>query len=209
MMGTGETPSFFSWRAWHIKWRGVPRPRPRPRPPAVVPPLSLEYNTTYHSRDSLHHPMKVVFSAVAISVATGVIVPCVAGSSGRHDVSWWHAMDGIPILMERRPGRKMSVENHSSVVHSKGVGDWSGEAVATHGRLLAFGDYVDTTFSCPATVTCPVVCVASVEYCPEDAICPGTHPDNEGDPDHEYEVGCRACIMNDSSSVLLYHSPPI
>jgi len=34
------------------------------------------------------------------------------------------------------------------------------------------GDYVDPTFDCPATVTCPVVCVASVADCPtvcEDA----------------------------------------
>ena len=88
-------------------------------------------------------------------------------------------MDGIPILMDRRPERKMSVE---------GSDEWS-VGPAAHGRFLAFGDYVDPTFSCPATVTCPGVCVASVEYCPEDAICPGTHPDNEGDPDHEYEVG--------------------
>ena len=88
-------------------------------------------------------------------------------------------MDGIPILIDRRPERKMSVE---------GSDEWS-VGPAAHGRFLAFGDYVDPTFSCPATVTCPDVCVASVEYCPEDAICPGTHPDNEGDPDHEYEVG--------------------
>jgi hypothetical protein len=121
-----------------------------------------------------HRQMKAVFSAVAISVATGVIVPYVAGSSGRHDVSWWHAMDGIPVLMERRPGRKMSVENHSSVVHPKGVGDWSEKASAAHGRSLAFGDYVDTTFSCPAMITCPDICVASPEDCPADAVCPET-----------------------------------
>ena len=57
-----------------------------------------------------HHPMKVVFGVVAFSAAGGIIVPCVAGSSGRHDVSsLWHAMDGIPNLMDRRPARKMSV----------------------------------------------------------------------------------------------------
>jgi hypothetical protein len=117
--------------------------------------------------------MKAVFRVVAFSVAMGVIVPCVAGSSGRQDVSWWHAMDGIPILMERRPGRKMSVKNHT-VVHPKGVDEWSAEVAAAHGRLLAFGDYVDTTFSCPATITCPDICVASPEDCPADAVCPET-----------------------------------
>jgi hypothetical protein len=134
--------------------------------------------------------MKAVFGVVAISAAAGVM-----GSSGRHEVSWWHAMDGIPILMERRPGRKMSVKNHS-VVHPNWIDEWPEEVAVAHGRLLAFGDYVDTTFSCPAIVTCPVICVASVDYCPEDAVCPGSHPDNEGDPDHEYEVG-HACIIND------------
>ena len=100
-------------------------------------------------------------------------------------------MDGIPILIDRRPERKMSVNAYYSSVahhHPEGSDEWS-VGPAAHGRFLAFGDYVDPTFSCPATVTCPNVCVASAECCPEDAICPGTHPDNEGDPDHEYEVG--------------------
>ena len=131
-------------------------------------------------------------SAAAVSAAAGIIVPCVAVSSGSRDISsWWHAMDGIPILMDRRPERKMSVNAYYSSVahhHPEGSDEWS-VGPAAHGRFLAFGDYVDPTFSCPATVTCPDVCVASVEYCPEDAICPGTHPDNERDPDHEYEVG--------------------
>jgi hypothetical protein len=134
--------------------------------------------------------MKVVFGVVAFSAAGGVIVPCVAGSSGRHDISsLWHAMDGIPILMDRRPARKMSVNNHSAA-HPKGVDDRSGGVVAVvaHERFLAFGDYVDTSFSCPATITCPDVCVASAEDCPADSVCPGTHPDDEGDLDHEYEV---------------------
>jgi hypothetical protein len=129
-------------------------------------------------------------SAAVVSASAGIIVPCVAGSSGSHYISsWWHAMDGIPILMDRRPERKMSVNAYSSVAHHpEGSAEWLA-GPAAHGRFLEFGDYVDPTFSCPATVTCPDVCVASAEYCPEDAICPGTHPDNEGDPDHEYEVG--------------------
>ena len=137
-------------------------------------------------------------SAAAVSAAAGIIVPCVAVSSGSRDISsWWHAMDGIPILMDRRPERKMSVNAYYSSVanhHPEGSDEWS-VGPAAHGRFLAFGDYVDPTFSCPATVTCPDVCVASVECCPEDAICPGTHPDNEGDPDHEYEVGYKICMI--------------
>ena len=141
--------------------------------------------------------MKVVLGVVvAFSAAGGVIVTCIAGGSSagdrRRDVSTslWHAMDGIPILMDRRrPARRrkmMSVNNHSAA-HPKGVDDWPGGAVS-HERFLAFGDYVDPSYSCPATVTCPDVCVASAEDCPADAVCPGTHPDDGGDPDHEYEV---------------------
>ncbi len=67
--------------------------------------------------------------------------------------------------------------------------DWSGGVVAHESeRFLAFGDYVDTSFSCPATITCPGICVASAEDCPADSVCPGTHPDDKGDLDHEYEV---------------------
>ena len=38
---------------------------------------------------------------------------------------------------------------------------WTAELVAAD-----FGDYVDPTFSCPATTTCPTVCVASLLDCP-------------------------------------------
>ncbi|KAL3775476.1 hypothetical protein ACHAW5_005527 [Stephanodiscus triporus] len=135
--------------------------------------------------------MKVVFGVVAFSAASGVFVPCVAGSSsGRRDVSssLWHAMDGIPILMDRRrPARRKMSVNNQSAAHPKGVDDWPGGEIS-YGRFLAFGDYVDPSYSCPATVTCPDVCVASVDYCPEDAVCPGTHPDDEGNPYHEYEL---------------------
>ena len=49
-------------------------------------------------------------------------------------------------------------------------------------RSLAFGDYVDPTFSCPATVTCHVVCVANATNCPMDASCP------LDDSTHTYQV---------------------
>ena len=114
--------------------------------------------------------MKVVFGVVAISAAAGVIVPFAAAGS---DVSsWWHAMDGIPILIARPPAGKIRVNNHS-VAHPKGVEELAEEEPVARERFLAFGDYFDPTFSCPATITCPDVCVASVEDCPVDAVCPG------------------------------------
>jgi hypothetical protein len=36
-----------------------------------------------------------------------------------------------------------------------------------------FGDYVDTTFTCPATITCLPVCAASVDECPPELRCEG------------------------------------
>ena len=35
-----------------------------------------------------------------------------------------------------------------------------------------FGDYADHSFSCPATTTCPQVCVETVEDCPPELACP-------------------------------------
>ena len=57
-------------------------------------------------------------------------------------------------------------------------------------RVLAFGDYADHSFQCPATTTCPIVCVASIDDCPSDSRCPGTHPDGDAafPSDHEYEL---------------------
>ncbi len=81
-------------------------------------------------------------------------------------------MDGIPFLIAKTPARKMSVDNQS-FVHSKGVEEFPEGPVARE-RFLAFGDYVDPTFSCPATVTCPDICVAAAEDCPSDAVCPST-----------------------------------
>lgn len=34
-----------------------------------------------------------------------------------------------------------------------------------------FGDYVDPTFNCPATTTCPQVCVETVQSCPVEMRC--------------------------------------
>jgi hypothetical protein len=36
-----------------------------------------------------------------------------------------------------------------------------------------FGDFVDTSFSCPATITCLPVCAASVDECPPGLTCEG------------------------------------
>lgn len=107
------------------------------------------------------------------------------GPTSNHNSSWWHA----PFLINRRPKRKLT----NKLVINKDKGgerQLSSEAdddsdIAMH-RFLAFGDYVDPTYSCPATTTCPVVCVAAVEDCPEDVVCPG----DEG----EYEVRYRTAF---------------
>jgi hypothetical protein len=52
-------------------------------------------------------------------------------------------------------------------------------------RRLAFGDYADPTFSCPATTTCPVVCVNSTDDCPPIiAACSSLYPDSN----HDFEL---------------------
>ena len=43
-----------------------------------------------------------------------------------------------------------------------------------NGAQAAFGDFVDPTFNCPATTTCPQVCVANYEECPSSMRCPGS-----------------------------------
>ena len=56
-------------------------------------------------------------------------------------------------------------------------------------RSLAFGDYIDPSFACPAMVTCNIVCVANVTDCPADAQCPGTTADGGASTsNHTYEV---------------------
>jgi hypothetical protein len=112
------------------------------------------------------------------------------GSSRSNHSSWWNAFDGIPFLLERRPTRKLS---RSKVSNNGGSDDrmlnsLQEDNVNDFHRFLAFGDYADHSFQCPATTTCPIVCVANVDDCPQDATCPGTHPDKEFDANHEYEL---------------------
>ena len=97
--------------------------------------------------------------------------------------SLWHSLDGIPFLFSRRSTRKLStkyvindaipsdsfVPNNTQQMH----------------RSLAFGDYTDPTFDCPATTTCPVVCVNAIDDCPADATCAQANPDAA---DHEFEL---------------------
>lgn len=57
-------------------------------------------------------------------------------------------------------------------------------------RSLAFGDYIDSSFACPAMVTCNIVCVANVTDCPADATCPGMTADGSANnnSNRTYEV---------------------
>lgn len=159
--------------------------------------------------------MKVIHVVAAVLVgAIHCCVPscCIAKTSQVSTSSrLLHSLDGVPFLMERRHAtdRRMrsiisssSNGNNSQLSCTKtttttnndnneraGAAPVTGEDVASRRRFLTFGDYVDTTYSCPPTTTCPSVCVASIQDCPEDARCPGTHPDKEeANPDHVYEV---------------------
>ena len=93
----------------------------------------------------------------------------------------------IPSHIPRRvlPVIPSNIDVELGKIHSSAV------AASSHrvDRHLAFGDYTDPTFSCPATTTCPIVCVANVADCPLDAQCPGTHPNGSAYPaEHEYEL---------------------
>jgi hypothetical protein len=126
---------------------------------------------------------------------------------------WLHVLDGVPFLMEkRRPGGgplnyRSTVEdiiiinnNNNRIIASvqEASNEWrlpGGYPSFLHQnsqhRSLEFGDYVDPTYSCPPMTTCPVVCVVSIQDCPQDALCPGTHPEKNEEntnPNHEYEV---------------------
>lgn len=86
--------------------------------------------------------------------------------------SLWHAFDGVPFLFSRPNHRKLSKTYQSR-----------DELDASH-RSLAFGDYVDQSFSCPFTTTCPNVCVAEASDCPADATCAAA----SSSPDHEFAL---------------------
>ena len=144
--------------------------------------------------------MKVV-GVVAIAAAT-FHVPCLAEAGGgpnrhRGRSSWLTTtLDSIrPLFMAaRRPGgdnKLMSMHNNNDVILTtkEGWGLLDGfPKEDLHHRSLEFGDYVDPSFSCPAMVTCNIVCVANITDCPADALCPGTHPDNVANSNHTYEV---------------------
>ena len=136
----------------------------------------------------------------------------VTTASSEASTSWWHAMAGLPVIFNRRPKRKLS----KSVVKSSidavfPVDDSVGDVDMQLHRFLAFGDYTDPTFSCPATTTCPLVCVASIEDCPSDATCPGSNPDSDPNADgHEYEAcadGTCADLTNGESCDAEAESP--
>eukprot|EP00956_Cyclotella_meneghiniana_P027557 scaffold62039_cov31-Cyclotella_meneghiniana.AAC.1 len=102
----------------------------------------------------------------------------VALSSSSHE-SWWKG--AVAVLMNHRTKRKLgSTVNHVDKPH------FIPDIIDKHEhRFLEFGDYADPTFNCPATTTCPIVCVNAVTDCPSDATCALANPDNS---DHEFEL---------------------
>eukprot|EP00804_Cyclotella_cryptica_P002463 CCRYP_019179-RD/>CCRYP_019179-RD protein AED:0.34 eAED:0.34 QI:609/1/1/1/0.75/0.4/5/210/403 len=113
-------------------------------------------------------------------------IPSISASHQSSEGSWWHALDGIPFLLSRRSKRKLSrksiVTNEAAVASRRF--DLPDVEQQKH-RSLAFGDYADPTFNCPATTTCPLVCVNSTDDCPSDATCASANPDVA---DHEFEL---------------------
>ena len=137
-----------------------------------------------------------VFTPSLSSVSLPKISVSTVNSGGRSNhSSWWNAFDGLPFLLDRRPTRKLtkvkvSSSNNVGSINDRMLNSLQEDTVDVDDfhRFLAFGDYADTSFQCPVTTTCPIVCVADVAECPEDALCPGTHPDKEYEADHEYEL---------------------
>jgi hypothetical protein len=161
--------------------------------------------------------MKV--SVVAAMAAFVVVAPTTAaaggggggggggtGPSSRRRVvsSWWTAaLDGLRPTMAMDHHRKLSSlrSSGSSFVNNNPVELPSFLDIPTNNavdydhdplhRSLEFGDYTDPSFSCPAMVTCNIVCVANVSDCPSDATCPGTTANNgivASNSNHTYEV---------------------
>ena len=56
----------------------------------------------------------------------------------------------------------------------KGILPWLLVAASFALIKADFGDYADPSFNCPATTTCPQVCVANVSDCPIEMLCNGT-----------------------------------
>lgn len=98
---------------------------------------------------------------------------------------WWKA--AVLAMTNRRPKRQLS-ENINHVDKPHFIPD-----VQEH-RFLEYGNYVDPTFNCPATTTCPLICVNSADDCPSDATCAQANPDS----DHEFEL-CKDGTCADTS----------
>lgn len=116
---------------------------------------------------------------VVTSSLSPISLPKISNTNGGRSNSswWWNALDGVPFLLERR--KLIKAVNNDRMDE---------DDVDNFHRFLAFGDYADNSFQCPATTTCPIVCVATAEDCPQDGLCPGTHPDKTFDANHEYEL---------------------
>jgi hypothetical protein len=74
---------------------------------------------------------------------------------------WWRKLSHMPIILDRSLKNKAKQQRSRQVVEKEAAGVngyWKPEQ-----RFLAFGDYADPTFNCPATITCRVVCVAAKE----------------------------------------------
>ena len=115
---------------------------------------------------------------MAVAAAILLTASGVEGSSGA-DVAVGFEKNGIFNMLNNKHDDAVN-SNSKLLSSSSNVEDSSnpsffGGIIQQHPhqhRSLAFGDYVDPTFACPATTTCRTVCVASASDCPTDAQCP-------------------------------------
>ena len=143
----------------------------------------LGRNTNINSSNAASAATLLDFAAIELDFIKN---PSVAVSDRSSEGSWWHALDGIPFLVSRRSKRKLgkkSIVTNEAALASSRLDSLDVEQ-QMH-RSLAFGDYADPTFNCPATTTCPLVCVNSTDDCPVDATCASANSDVA---DHEYEL---------------------
>ena len=129
--------------------------------------------------------MKVAVGIVAISAASIFIFPFLAAGGS----------DLYPAHSASSSSTRRQIQWHWRVPN-KDLHDYD-----HHHRSLTFGDYVDPSFSCPATVTCNIVCVTNITECPADALCPGTrnsnYDQNVNSANHTYEVRERESSMQE------------
>lgn len=129
-------------------------------------------------RNSSSNGGGVSSAAIDLQINTNHIASDGVALSLSRDGSWWKAASAI--LMNHRTKRKLG-----NTINRVDKPHFIPDIEKHEHRFLEFGDYADPTFNCPATTTCPIVCVNTVTDCPSDANCALANPETL---DHEFEL---------------------